>query len=120
MCDCLDKITGEMGWAFPFYKPLSYNKNGELKAHDWAVQLHKATKTGKRAKESIFLFLSYCPVCGDKLRDQRSCLHHGKRPATHTVMYDGLGAPRYLCEECKGLIENSDIEAYQDAVIEAI
>ena len=65
MCDCLDKLTGEMGWAFPFYKPLSYNKNGELKAHDWAVQLHKSTNSGKRAKESIFLFLSYCPVCGD-------------------------------------------------------
>ena len=120
MCDCLDQLAYKMGWVFPFSKPISYNKEGGLKAGGWAVQLHKETKGGKPSKESMFLFLSYCPICGDPLREQRVCTNHGKRPATHTVMYDGLGGPRYLCEECKELIKNSDIEAYENAVIEAL
>lgn len=70
-CKCLEEIKKLAEW--PFYRPVVVNQgNLTLECPGWAVRLFNETPSGRiSSKPAGSLFLNYCPICGESLREMK-------------------------------------------------
>ena len=68
-CGIMEHLEAN-GFKVPFERPLSIDKKGLMVVNDWAIHCFKMTSAGNiSTKNKTIMYLSFCPFCGQKLRD---------------------------------------------------
>ncbi len=69
-CPAFRQITER--FEMPIYQPIVINRETmDFESVSWAIKVYNPTSTGApKRREQASLFMSYCPLCGKRLREE--------------------------------------------------